>query len=511
MAGVKRLPWVLLASVLIAGGLAAAFFRPRPPEEFPLAELVPADALAYAGFPDLSQFEAVANRIPGAWSEDDRRRLNGARSHLSGPIALYLDPGGEWVLLARVTRAAAAIGGETVEGDAAIVAPSPAALERWRARKGSLLDLPTFRRLAQPCFLNLEALGRADDLVDFTAAGFRIEGTDPWRVRGRLLYRADRLRTFLERSVQAPRSAGTGTGGTAVEFVATDPVVRIWEEYVATVPADDRERVERESMVLQRDFLGGRSLRDFIAGLGPRWGVALAPAPGGMPALQAWVEVPDPGTGDLLEKMLVRAARDAERQARARGEAPFLELSPSGPPWRLLFRGSAALRLGEAFTPAFRLSEGRLVFSTCQATLGAPLPGTGDSHARLEVRPEPALRLARAAVPYLTDRAFRTEADSMAVARYFREYGPLTLGVLSRKIPDPAEREKVLSARRAEFVRDALSELSGTDRYRDEQARLEKTVSAWSVRLSTIQRISVTGRFTGEGLEFLGTTESEKP
>jgi hypothetical protein len=511
MAGVKRLPWVLLGSVLIAGGLAAAFLRPRSPEEFPLAELVPADALAYAGFPDLSQFEAVATRIPGAWSEDDRRRLDGSRSHLSGAIALYLDLHGEWVLLARLTRAAAAIGGETVEGDAAIVAQSPAAMERWRARKGSLLDLPTFRRLAQPCYLNLETLARADDLVDFTAAGFRIEGTDPWRVRGRLLYRADRLRTILERSVQAPRSAGTGAGQTALQLVATDPVVRIWEAYVGTLPADDRERVERESLLLQREFLGGRSLREFLTGLGPRWGVALAPTPDGMPALQAWVEVPDPRTGDTLEKMLVRAARDAERQAHARGQAPFLELAPSGPPWKLLFPGSPALRLGEDFAPAFRVTEGRLVFSTCQATLGAPPPGTGDAHAQLQVRPEAALRMARAAIPYLTDRAFRTEADSMAVARYFREYGPLSLGVLSRKIPDPAERETYLAVRRAEFVADALSELSKTDRYRDLEARLEKTISAWTVRLAKIQQISITARFTGEGLDLLGTTESEKP
>lgn len=497
----NRSRWLLLGMVVVAGALAAAFFRPRGPEEFPLAELVPDDAVFYAGFPELRLFEEAAARIPGAWTEETRKKYEEAKPHLSGAIAFYVDSRGESVGLARLTRAAAVVAGSSVEGDAAVFSSSAAAIERRKTRKGALLDLPTFQRLGQPLFLNLEAMGLQGELMDFGPAGFRIEATAPWTLRGRVSYRADRYRTFLERSVQAPRCAGATADATALQCVATDPVLRIWEEFVASLSAEDRDRVEREYQLLQRDLLGGRDVRDFLKGLGPRWGFALAPTPQGPPAFQAWIELPDAATGETLEKMLVRSASDAARQAKMRGQSPFLELERAEPAWRLVFPGAAALRLGEAFTPAFRVDRDRILFSTCAAALGAPPAGTGEAHAELSIRPAAALQLARAAVPYLTDRAFRPEADSMAVARHFREYGPLSLGALSRKIPDPSEREKFLAGRRGDFVADALAELSKTDRYRGERTRLERLIETASARLAGIDRIALTARFTGEGLD----------
>ena len=41
---------ILAGGILAAAALLAAVFRSRPPEKFPLAEAVPANALFYAGF-----------------------------------------------------------------------------------------------------------------------------------------------------------------------------------------------------------------------------------------------------------------------------------------------------------------------------------------------------------------------------------------------------------------------------------------------------------------------------
>ena len=104
----KRSGWIFvgLALVVATGGLVA-FLGPRPAEEFPLAELVPQDALFYAGFRDMRQFEDFLSLMPDAWSAEDRKRYDDARPHLSGPIAVFVDAKGEWVWLGRLTRAAA--------------------------------------------------------------------------------------------------------------------------------------------------------------------------------------------------------------------------------------------------------------------------------------------------------------------------------------------------------------------------------------------------------------------
>src|SRR2546425_9699985 len=90
--GVKRSRWVFLTlPVLFGGGLIAAFLGPRGPEEFPLAELVPADALFYAGFPDYHRLEELATKFPGVLKEEDRKRIEEAKPHLSGAVAFYID------------------------------------------------------------------------------------------------------------------------------------------------------------------------------------------------------------------------------------------------------------------------------------------------------------------------------------------------------------------------------------------------------------------------------------
>lgn len=496
----NRSRWVILVLVLAAAGGGVALFRPRPIEEFPLAELVPDDAVFYAGFPDLRRFEEIAAKVPGAWTDENRKKFEEAKPHLSGALAFYLDSKGDWVGLARLTRAASAIAGGTVEDGAAIFSSHPAAIERRRARKGALADLPAFRRLGFPCFLNLASFDLEGPLSDVVAAGFRVESADPWRLQGRLAYRADRFRTFLERAVPAPLTAGVADGGPGIQWVSTDPVLRLWDEYLETLTSDERDRVDREIQILQRDLQ--RDPRDVLGSLGPRWGMALAPSPHPTPAFLAWIEIPDPATAEMLEKMLVRAAGDAERQARARGQSPFLELSKADAGWRLRFPKSPALRMGDAWSPAFRVTPDRIVFTTCEGVFDVPGPARGAAHGELRVRPAAALEMARSSLSFLTDRAFRGEADGISRARQLRESGPLALGALSRKFPDPAEREKFLVTRRAEFAAEALAEISKTDRYRDERARLERLIADWTGRLAGIERIGLTGRFTGEGFDF---------
>jgi hypothetical protein len=496
---VNRSRWVFLALVVVfGGGLIAAFLGPRGPEEFPLAELVPADAVFYAGFPDVHRLEEFAAKFPGAVKEEDRKRFEEAKPHLSGAVAFYVDSKGEWVGLARLTRAAALVAGAQVEGDAAVFAQTPAALERRRARTGALIDVPEFQRLNSHLFLNLDALGVGGRLADFTAAGFRLEGGDPLTLRGRALYRPDRYRLYLERYVQAPREAGTAPGGPPLQLAMTDPFLRLWDEILDGLDASDRDRVERECQLLRRDVTEGHDVREVLGRLGPRWGIALSPGP----ALVAWVELPDAATGEMLGRMIERAAQDAKGQARGRGQAPPFELEKGSSSWRLKLPKIPSLRLGDSFSPVLAITKDRLIVATRASALEAPGVVASDAHAELSIRVAPAIELARSMVPFLADLAFRSEADGMAWARHLREYGPIDRASLSRKIPDPMEREQFLQAKRAEFTADALAELSRTDRYKGEVERLEKSIASGSERLSGIDRLSWTGRFTGEGLQF---------
>ena len=136
----KRARWAILAGgILVAAAIAAVVvLRPRPVEPFPLAELVPADAVFYAGFPRYQELE----ELPGAKAEEIRRKLEPARPHLAGGLAIYVDRSGEWVLLARLTRGSTLLAGAAVEDGAAVVAQTPEALARHKARQASLADLP---------------------------------------------------------------------------------------------------------------------------------------------------------------------------------------------------------------------------------------------------------------------------------------------------------------------------------------------------------------------------------
>jgi len=492
----RRRIW-LGVGIILSAGVGALLLAPRGAEEFPLAELVPPDATFYAGFPDVAQFQAAVDRIPGAWTPEGRRRLEDAKPYLSGAVAVYLDSKGEWVWLGRLTRAAALVPGASVEGQAAVFG-SPAALERRRTRTGTLLGLPAFQRLRCPLFLNLESLGLGGRWGEFTAAGFRPDASDPWILRGRALYRPDVYRLHLEQYVRLPRRSGSSPDGPPVGLELTDPFLRLWDDAVAELDGPDRDRVERECLALRRSVLNGQDPREVLARLGPRWGLALGPGP----TLQAWVELPDPATAQTLRAMIERAGQDADGQARRRGQAPPFELEPIPSGWRLRLPWAAALRMGEAFTPALSITKDRLVFSTSASRLEPPPSPGGASHAELRIRVGPALEVARALVGFRADRAFRSEADGIALARHLREHGPLALGSLERKFPDPYEREKFIVRRRAEFAAEALEEISRSERYRREVDRLEREIAGWSERLSGLEEITATGSYTGEGLEF---------
>jgi len=304
---------MVLGGVLVAlAAVAAWIVRPRPPELFPLAELVPADAVFYAGFRDYREIEAI--RTP--WSEEIRKRLDPARPHLAGPIAIYLDRSCQWVALARLTRASALIAGAEIENGAAVTAETPEAMARRKSREGSLDRLPEFVALESRIFLNLELLKLRGRPRDFSAVGLELKSTEPFVVRGRALYRRGLFRTYLERYVHAPRR-GSPEGSAPVQASLTEHFPRVWEEILHDVLSPlDCEKAEREAMALSRDVLDGRPFREFLGRLGPGCGVALVPTPHARPALVAWIELQDKSTRDQAQAALHHAIQDGIRVRR---------------------------------------------------------------------------------------------------------------------------------------------------------------------------------------------------
>ncbi len=483
----KRRGWILLGTLLAAlGGAGAMLLRPRALEPFPLAELVPADAVLYAGVPDVQRLAG----LPGL--EDLAERLAPARAHLSGAAAVYLDRHGDWVFLARLTRLAALVAGGETENGAAVVARTPAALERHKARRRSILELDTFRRLGARIFVNLDALP-FHARRDFSAVGLELAGTDPLVLRGRALYRGDLFRLYVEQYLQAPpRTSTSPLGGVFVE-----PLSRLWDDILLGLNPVDKDRTERVATGLARDFYDGRAFRDFLQKAGGAWGVEFRPGP----TATLWLDLPDADLRDRLARMLPKMTADVAKFHKDRGEAPPWELAREGELWRIRIPRSAELRLGAAFDPAYVFRGERLLMSTSAAALEVAPSAPGPGQLALALELAPALELARSCAPLIADGAFREEAELGAAGLYTKAFTPETLAALRRQLPDPADLRKFLEARRSELRARALEELSKSPKYAEELARVRGQIDAWAGRLGRLSKIELSGRYTGEGLD----------
>ncbi|HZE95570.1 MAG TPA: hypothetical protein VE981_00950 [Planctomycetota bacterium] len=495
----KRARWAVLGGVaVILAATAVVVLRPRPAERFPLAELVPADAIFYAGFTHYQELE----ELPTPWAAEIRKKLDPVRPHLSGGLAFYLDRNHEWVTLARLTRGSALLAGAEVENGAAVIAQTPEALTRHKAREGSLSDLPEFKSLGLRCFFNLERLKPRGRLRDFSALGFEVASTSPLTLRGRALYKGGLFRTYLEQYVQAPKHGAPG-GAAPARIALTEHFPRVWEEVThELLDTIDCEKAEREAQMLSRDFLEGKSLREFLGRLGPTWGIELVPTPFGRPALVVWIELPEEGTRDLAAKMVHRSIGDSIRLRRDRGLAPAFEVMADGGVWRVKLSSAKAIRYGEAFAPAYIFEKNRFVFSTCATVLTAPAATAGDAHAAGTVEVGPLIDLVRSLAPGWADDAFRGEAERQASMMSFRTFSPGMMTALRKQFPDPADLTKYQEAQRARFEAQALDEISKGTPWREELTRVKASIEAWADRVSWLERVEVSGRFASEGLEF---------
>jgi hypothetical protein len=487
---------ILAGAAAIAAIAAGAFLlAPSPPR--PLAALVPDDVLFYLEFPDGRAPAWLAERFPEA--REGLERWRSWESRIAGPAAIYVDREREWVFLARLAGTAALLADVEVDGGVAVVGQSEAARARRRARRGNLADREEFRRLGRPGFLDLHALRPRGRLRDFGAVGFEI-GPDG-SMRGRALYRGSLLRLYLERYVRAPgRGFPRGGGPAAAAF--TEAFARLWDDLLLALPRVDRERLEAEARSLARDFLGRRSFREFLDRVGPSWGFMIVPTPQGFPAAVAWVELPDAEARETLGRMLHRFAQDLRAHARRSGEAPLYDLEVQGSVWRLKFPWAAGLRLGEAFTPAYRFEKDRLVVSTCAAALEAPGAEPGEAHAALAIEVPAALELARALAPLAADAAVAAEADRRAEELFRRALPPAALAALRRQFPEASDRERFLMEERARCRARALEDLSRTEEWRQARERFLAGLDAWAARLAGLARVEAAGRFTPEGFDF---------
>jgi len=460
---VRRTSWILLG--LLAAAVAALFVaRPRPLEPLPLAELVPADAVAYAGFQTPEQLEVL--RTP--WSQELRKRLEPARAQLTGAIAFYIDSKGEWVTLLRMTRAASLLSGAEVDGGAAVFAQSPEALSRHKARKGALSERPEFRSLGKRFFIDLEPLKLPGRLGDFSALGFNVTEDGALFVRGRALYKPGVFRTYLEQYVQSPRH-GALEGDAAVKLALTESFPRVWDEILQGLPKADADKAERESQLLSREYLEGRSFRDFLAKLGPGCSVALVPTAFGRPALTLSIDLPGETTREAASKMVERAIADGIRVRKDKGLPPLVEVETDGAVHKLKISSSRALRYGESFSPAYVFEKDRFVMSTCAAALEQTQTLSGNEHASASIEVRTLVQAVRALAPLLADEKFR---------------GGLKPGMSA------AEEAKVLEA------------LSKTLPWQEELTRVNASIEAWVERVSWLRSATLYVRFTSEGADF---------
>jgi hypothetical protein len=507
---VKRARWAALLGILLVAAATAVMLRPRPVEPYPLAELVPANARFYAGFPDYRELE----ELPGPWSKKIREQLAPSHAHLAGGLAVYVDDAGEWVLLARLTRGSAMLAGTAVENGAAVVAQSPEALARHRAREGSLADLPEFKQLGLRFFLNLEPLKLRGRLHDFSAIGFdRVPGAD-LVLRGRALYRGGLFRTYLERYVQAPRHGVPDPGTPAAAQVAlSEYFPRVWEELTHdALDVIDAEKAEQEAQLLSRDFLEGRSFREFLGRLGPTWGFSVVPTPFGKPALLVWVDLPDEQARETLAKMVHRTIGDLIKFRRDKGHAPPFEIVADGPLWRIKSASAKGLRYGEAYAPAYKFEKKYFVYSTCASVLDVPTTPPGEAHLGVRIDVPGLIDAARALASQWTDDVFQSEAQRKATLLWLRMCDPGTMMALKKQFPDPADLAKYQETQKAQFEARALEEISKGLEWQEERTRVQASIEAWADGLSWASGAWASGRFTSDGLEFtVSLTPAQKP
>lgn len=459
----RRTSWILLG--LLAAAVAALFVaRPRPREQFPLAELVPADAIAYAGFQTPEQLEVGG--IP--WAADLRKRLEPARAQLTGAIAVYIDSKGEWVTLLRMTRAASLLSGAEVDGGAAVFAQSPEALSRHKARKGALSERPEFQSLGKRWYVNLESLNLPGRLGDFSALGFNVREDGALFVRGRALYKPSVFRTYLEQYVQSPRH-GAMVGDAAVSMVLSESFPRVWDEILQGLSKADADKAERESGVLSREYLDSRPLREFFGKLGPGCSVSLVPTAFGKPALTVTIDLPGEATRETAMKMVERAIADGIRVRKDKGLPPLVEVEIDGAIHKLKIANSRALRYGESFSPAYVFEKDRFVISTCAAALEPSRTMSGNEHAFVSVDVRALVQAARSIAPLLADEKVR---------------GELKPGLSA------AEEAK------------ALEELSKSLAWKEELTRVNASIEAWAERVSWLRSATLYVRFTSEGADF---------
>jgi hypothetical protein len=491
-----------LAGLFLLAAIAwVVLFPPRPQEDFPLAELVPVDALFYAGFSDHRALEVMAKKFPHAWTHQAREGFRTARPHLAGGVAFYVDREFEWVGLARVKHAFPLLAGWAMEGDAVIFAQSPAALERQRRRLSSLLENEGFRALRSRFYLNIEELRPPGRLRDFSSLGFDLDAGPPLLLRGRLAYRPDRLRLFAEEYVHAPRHGDPGVPAPA-EALLLENFPRLWEDVLLGLPPEERDLAQKEAALVARDTLGGHPLTEFLRELGPDWGLSIVPTPYGFPAAVAWIDLPKDGTAPTLRRLLDKVEGDLGGLARRQGKAPPFEVVSEQDRKNIHFPWAPALRMGRAFAPAYEIRAHRVVFSTCAETLAVPDLAPGDFHAAGTIEVAPLLESVRELAPLLTDAQFRPEAGRAAEAMFAKTYPPPAMAELLRRIPDPSQREETLALESSEMYARALDELSKTERYRGELLHERERIEAWASRFEWLRRLTFAGRFTGQGLEF---------
>jgi hypothetical protein len=428
--------------------------------------------------------------IPGL--EELAARLEPARAHLSGAAAVYLDREGQWVFLARLTRLAALVAGGEVENGAAVVAQSPEALARHRGRRGTILELDSFRALNRPIFVNLENL-RYRGRRDFRAVGLELVGAKPLVLRGRALYRGDLFRLYVEQYVQAPRrTSGAPLGGLFVE-----PLTRTWDDLLLSQDPADRERLDRLGAGLARDFNDGRPWSDFLRRAGGAWGVEILPGP----AATLWLDLPDADTAERLARMLPKMTADVAKHYRDRGEAAPWELAADGPLWRVKAPRAAELRLGAAWDPAYTFQGARWIFSTNAARLGTS-PGEGEGrHLALRIDVAAALDIARACAPRIADATFRDEAELGAASLYAKAFTPDTMASLRRQFPDAAALRKFLDARRSELRARALEEIAKSPEYAEELEKTRAAIEDMAKRFQGWTRVELQGSYGADGLD----------